>query len=386
MYPRTAKAKTWAVKEALKVKARRFGYSLVPDLAGTAHMYQGATLPAAVVHLLAVDHKPRMSDMMAAYVQSSRVRTKETLLIAEPFSPALLCQGPPTGPRILLQMLRGVITPDAVEAEFDRLEEAHRATGAETNLMKLKWPCMACQIAGSTDYMKKVEDFGVRKAADFRERPLPQGAWARCNRCSRAAAGATGGAANSEAQQERLRSWVAQRRLAASHATATCTQCSKEGSQIEFWPADWHNRDQGIACTACQPLPPAERGVGQGHLSGKASAAFKQRTEANRLQSLTCRTCSLEKLAACFWPTDIANRVQNGGLSCTDCQPTHPSKRSKINTYTCRTCGVEKPNKEFWPQDIGNRRQNGGLSCTTCEPTPPSDRRKRKLSTTLASR
>ena len=91
----------------LKVKARRFGYSLVPDLAGTAHMYQGATLPAAVVHLLAVDHKPRMSDMMAAYVQSSRVRTKETLLIVEPFSPALLCQGPPAGPRILLQMLRG---------------------------------------------------------------------------------------------------------------------------------------------------------------------------------------------------------------------------------------------------------------------------------------
>ena len=83
MYPLTAKAKTWAVNEALKVKARRLDYSLVPDLTGTAHMYQGATLPSAVVHLLAADHKPRMSDMIAAYVQSSRVRTKETLLIAE---------------------------------------------------------------------------------------------------------------------------------------------------------------------------------------------------------------------------------------------------------------------------------------------------------------
>jgi hypothetical protein len=293
-------------------------------------------------------------------------------------------------------MLRGEIAPDAVEAEFDRLETAHRATCAETNLMKVKWPCMACQLAGDEDYVKKIEDFGVRNASDFRDWLLPQGAWARCTRCSRqskgasvAAAGgaAAGGAANTAAQQEHRNAWAQERRLAASHATATCTQCSKEGSQIEFWPADWHNRDQGIACTACQPLPPAERGVGQGHLSGKASAAFKQRTEANRLQSLTCRTGSLEKLAACFWPMDIANRVQNGGLSCTDCQPTHPSKRSKINTYTCRTCGVEKPNKEFWPLDIGNRRwSSGGLSCTTCEPTPPSDRRKRKLSTHVASR
>ena len=63
-------------------------------------MYQGATLPAAVVHLLSVDHKPKMSDMMAAYVECSRVKTKETILIAEPFNPALFCLGPPPGPRI----------------------------------------------------------------------------------------------------------------------------------------------------------------------------------------------------------------------------------------------------------------------------------------------
>ena len=91
VYPLTAKSKTWAVNEVLKVKARRFGYSIVPDLAGMAHMYQGAMLFAAVVHVLAVDYKPRMSYMMAAYVQSSGVRTKETLLIAKPFNPALLC-------------------------------------------------------------------------------------------------------------------------------------------------------------------------------------------------------------------------------------------------------------------------------------------------------
>ena len=176
VYPVTPKGKIWLVNEALKVKARRLGFNLVPDLAGTAHMYQGNTLPAAICHLLAVDHKPRTSDMMAAYVMCSRVRTKETLLIAEPSSPALLCLGPPPGPQILLEMLRGELAPDAVESEFDRRETEQRAASAETNLMKLKWPCAACRLSGCDDYMKCVEEFGVRRAADFRDRLLLQGA------------------------------------------------------------------------------------------------------------------------------------------------------------------------------------------------------------------
>ena len=95
VYPLKPKSKTWLVNEALKVKAKRFGFQLVPDLAGTAHMYQGDTLPAAIAHLLEVDHKPKTSDATAAYVELSRVKTKETILIAEPFNPALLCLGPP---------------------------------------------------------------------------------------------------------------------------------------------------------------------------------------------------------------------------------------------------------------------------------------------------
>ena len=198
VFPLTPKPKVWNVNEALKVKARRFGFPLVPDLAGTAHMYQGATLSAAIVHLLEVDHKPKMSDMTAAYVELSRVKTKETLLIAEPFSPSILCLGSSPGPKLLLQVLRGELPPDAVEAEFDRLETEQRAAGAETDLLKQKWPCLACRLAGRPDYMMKIEDFGIRKAADFRERLLPQGAYACCVSCSRtrkgAAAASAGGA------------------------------------------------------------------------------------------------------------------------------------------------------------------------------------------------
>ena len=147
-----------------------------------------------------------------------------------------------------------------------------------------------------------------------------------------------------------------------------------------FWPADWQKRDRaGIACKECEPLPPAERAVGQGHLSEKAREAFRQRAEEIKIQSFMCRTCAVEKPRACFWPGDIVNRVQNGGLSCKHCQPTPPNeRRSKIAALTCRTCHAEKPRSEFWPGDIGNRHQNGGLSCKACEPTPPFERRKRK--------
>ena len=201
--------------------------------------------------------------------------------------------------------------------------------------------------------------------------------------------GVAGGAANSEAQQEQRRGAglrLDERRLAASQATATCAQCGKVGPRTEFWRADWYNRNQGIKCTACESRPPAARAAGQGHLS----EPLLRRIEEAKIQSLTCRTCQVEKPRSEFWPKDIDNRGQNGGLSCTTCQPTPPSERprvagNKILSFTCRTCGTEKPRAEFWPGDISNRHQNGGLPCTTCEPTPPNERRKRKPATASAS-
>ena len=65
--------------------------------------------------------------------------------------------------------------------------------------------------------MKKVEDFGVRKPADFRDKLLPQGAWARCTRCSRQRKASTGGATNSETQQEQWKSLLWRWRLVCLH-------------------------------------------------------------------------------------------------------------------------------------------------------------------------
>ena len=43
VYPIKPKALLWTISRALGIQARRYGFQLVPDLAGTAHMYQGAT-------------------------------------------------------------------------------------------------------------------------------------------------------------------------------------------------------------------------------------------------------------------------------------------------------------------------------------------------------
>ena len=139
-----------------------------------------------------------------------------------------------------------------------------------------------------------------------------------------------------------------ERQLASSRATATCAQCGQESLRTAFWPADWAKRDSAsIKCKECEPLPPAQRGVGQGHLSETAREAFRQRAESMKINSFVCRTCTLEKQRTCFWPGDITNRIQNGGLSCKDCQPVPLSERGK--NYTCRACRAEKPRSEFWP-------------------------------------
>ena len=72
--------------------------------------------------------------------------------------------------------------------------------------------------------MKEIKEFGVRWAADFRERLLPQGAYACCVNCSRTRRSAAAGAANTPAQQAHSRAALevvnTERLLASSRATA----------------------------------------------------------------------------------------------------------------------------------------------------------------------
>ena len=112
VYPLKVAGKIWNISEGTKMKAKRRGFQFVPDFGQTAHSVQGASLATVIVDCLAVDLCPKETEMLAAYIGLSRVRSKEALLIAEPFSPALFCQGQPPGPEILMKVLHRKITAD----------------------------------------------------------------------------------------------------------------------------------------------------------------------------------------------------------------------------------------------------------------------------------
>ena len=112
VWPMYATNKTWTLSESTNIRARRRGFTIVPDFGATAHSVQGASFLSAIVDCLTVDHCPKFSDMLAAYIGLSRVKFKELLLIAQAFLPALFCQGQPPGPEILMKVLRREITAD----------------------------------------------------------------------------------------------------------------------------------------------------------------------------------------------------------------------------------------------------------------------------------
>ena len=139
-----------------------------------------------------------------------------------------------------MRLLRGELTVDEVDAEFERMEHAKKETGAEKALLKMHWECTACRLSGEEAYMKPMEDFGVRSAWDFTHRSLPQGAWARCSRCSRKRKGELGaelGGSNEASEQQRR---------VASRAVHQCSTCKCTKARTEFWEADWIHRSRGV--------------------------------------------------------------------------------------------------------------------------------------------
>ena len=291
VYPLQPSHKDWFVNESTKVKAKRTGFQAVPYFSGTSFMFQGATKDAVIADCLEVAHVSRQSDALSAYVANSRVKTKEGILIMQPFSPGLFAHGPPPGPHILMRLLRGDIETDGVDAEFDRMRQEARDRSAEKDLMKMHWQCQACFLEGRADYMKPMLDFNVRCAADFVNKLLPQGAWTRCSRCIR------------KLRQEAIE-------VAKAARTHVCKACGKDKLRAEFWPEDWKIKQQGIACKTCEARPPQDRPSAVGSLS----QPLRLMNEIASMAVHRCRACGLDRRRAEFWDTDWGNREQ--GSAC----------------------------------------------------------------------
>ena len=89
----------------------------MPDFGQTAHSMQGASLEAVIVDCLSADHVCKMTDMLSSYIGLSRVKSKEALLISEPFSPVLFRQGKAIGPEMVMKVLHRKITKEDAKQE-----------------------------------------------------------------------------------------------------------------------------------------------------------------------------------------------------------------------------------------------------------------------------
>ena len=121
VYPISPCRRHWFLDERRKPpKLRVIRHQLppVPAYAMTAHCAQGRTLPAAIIDL----QIGRGVNGIASYVAMTRVRKKTDLLIFRPFDREVFAAGPPLGPSLLLQHLKGEFI------DWKQIEEDHIPT------------------------------------------------------------------------------------------------------------------------------------------------------------------------------------------------------------------------------------------------------------------
>ena len=187
VFPLRPGPRVWSRDKKGNAKVRRVGFALVPDFGGTAHSYQGATLNAAIVDCLEMDQTPRALDMLTSYVSLSRVRQADTLLLMQPYAPALFQRGCPPGPHLLMQRLRGILEEHQIKNAFSEMEEA-QATRVY-HLMKRTWRCHVCQE--DKPLMAFIQSHAV-EVRHVKERCVESGARRMCHTCNVAARGRAG--------------------------------------------------------------------------------------------------------------------------------------------------------------------------------------------------
>ena len=126
VYPIVPRKGCWfldhgAPPRALRVMRRQL--PLAPAFAITAHAAQGQTLKAAIINLL-VNRGP---SLRAAYVALTRVAKTSDVLISCDFSRKPFTKGPPRGPEVLLNKLRGEHVDS--ESVVDKQTSSGRCSG-----------------------------------------------------------------------------------------------------------------------------------------------------------------------------------------------------------------------------------------------------------------
>ena len=100
MWPQFPVYRAWELNVAEGSNVKRHGFTLLPEYASTAFMFQGATLRAAVSDCGDVADAGGLSELMTTYVIIIRVKSANDLLLVRVFCPNLFQKG--GSPRTLL--------------------------------------------------------------------------------------------------------------------------------------------------------------------------------------------------------------------------------------------------------------------------------------------
>ena len=84
VYPLKPARRVWTRDMAGLMKVQRFGFALVPDFAGTAHSYTGATLDAANGDAGEFDETPTGDKALRSYSAVSRVEEADNMSSVQP--------------------------------------------------------------------------------------------------------------------------------------------------------------------------------------------------------------------------------------------------------------------------------------------------------------
>ncbi len=322
VHPVPPASRTWVVNKHTKVKARRTGFFLVPDFASTAHMIQGQSLDAASADVVNDNMLEQATEELhvTAYVMLSRAKFLHQLWVMQPFGRQLFARGPPLGPNLLLQKLRGEITPEDAMAKFDEAGEDGKPK-KKADPMTLLFSCTACRLGGRRDHEKPPVAFGAYCQADIATHIVAKGAWARCLACQEVA------------ETCRLKA----RRLSLAEADGITTK------------APTRDASNTVQCATCK-LDRPKTFFMQSVLAHKARAESRGTTlQCNVCRGVRhCEGCSGWRQLKVFRP---------GQLRCKACQP-----------LCCANCGQFKAPAMYTEQDRKHYFSHGlKVSCQACK-------------------
>ena len=370
VFPLAPVKRNWALnRNKAEPKVDRWGFTLLPDYACTAHMVQGMTLPGLLADCGDLLDRPGLKDMLAAYVALSRVTKADGLFLLRCFSKTLFVQGSPAGPYCLMKLLRarlGHITDeaydyDAAVEEYKSLMQKASQERADRKEKGSLWTCSCCQVS----YPAEGFDATAGDAAEVFEKCVRPGHWVICTACACAQeshranplaphkvrvcplCNVSRSSQHYEIFDDDMDSWCRQCDLQRHFLLLPCKICHKQLPCLQFPKAKQRNfkldePNTLPTCSRCMPDPGVYKcTVCQQVLARSAFyAASLWRRNANRfhLRCKACHTCE-----RCGTLQTDARRLASDKRLCTTCLQ-----------VTCGVCLESKSSAGFPAAQIYN--------------------------------